>query len=72
MMSPDYRSGDMRRGRIRDLGKARKVAALKQKQADDNVKKSKEVGQLGQFAKHRKDLKVGRVVQHPRWYIPLK
>ena len=63
--APDYRSGDMRRGRIRDLGKARKVAALKQKQADDNVKKSKEVGQLGQFAKHRKDLKVGRVVQHP-------
>ena len=29
-MIPDYRSGDMRRGRIRDLGKARKVVPQKQ------------------------------------------
>lgn len=63
--APDYRSGDMRRGRISDLGKQKRVAALKQKQADTNVAKSKEVGLVGQFAKHRKDLKPGRVVQHP-------
>ena len=63
--APDYRSGDMRRNRVADLGKDKRKAALKQKQADTNVAKSKVKGDVAKFAQHRKDMKPGRIVQHP-------
>ena len=34
-------------------------------QNQNNIEKSKQTGVYGDFAKHRKDMKVGRVVQHP-------